>query len=126
MKTRGEIEDDICEAIGRFEKDYLGRESESCHVHLIGDLLIVRLEGALTAAEKHLAKTSPAEKGRDLIKTVRTQLMETARPILQTIVEEVAGVKMVSLHHDISTTTGEQVILFTFASPPPFRNATKK
>jgi uncharacterized protein YbcI len=79
---------------------------------LIGDLLVVRLQGVLTAAEKQLVKTLHAEKGRDLLKQVRTQLIETARPLLEAMVEGITGVKVVSLHHDISTVTGEEVVLF--------------
>jgi uncharacterized protein YbcI len=50
---------------------------------------------------------------------VRTQLMETARPFLETMVSEVTGVKVTSLHHDISTATGEEVVLFSLVEPPP-------
>ena len=103
MKTQGEIEAAICEGISRFEQEYMGRGPKDIHAHLIGDLLVVRLHGVLTAAEQQLVKTLPAEKGRDLLKQVRTQLMETARPVLEAMVQEITGVKVVSLHHDIST-----------------------
>jgi uncharacterized protein YbcI len=83
----------------------------------------VRLSGVLTAAEQQLVKTPPAEKGRGLLKEVRTQLMETARPALEKRVQDMTGVKVVSLHHDISTVTGEEVVLFTLAAPPVFRDA---
>jgi uncharacterized protein YbcI len=87
---------------------------------------VVRLHGVLTAAEQQLVKSLQAEKGRDLLKQVRTQLIETARPVLEAMVQEVTGVKMVSLHHDISTTTGEEVVLFTLAESPLFRDAKNK
>jgi uncharacterized protein YbcI len=61
------------------------------------------------------------EKGRDLLKQVRTHLIETARPVMEAMVEEITGVKVISLHHDISTTTAEEVVLFTLAEPPPVR-----
>jgi len=126
MKTQGEIEAAICEGISRFEQEYMGRGPKDIHAHLIGDLLVVRLHGVLTAAEQQLVKSLQAEKGRDLLKQVRTQLIETARPILEAMVQEVTGVKMLSLHHDISTATGEEVILFTLAESPLFRDAKKK
>ena len=116
MKTQGEIEAAICEGISRFEQEYMGRGPKDIHAHLIGDLLVVRLQGVLTAAEQQLVKTLPAEKGRDLLKQVRTHLIETARPILEAMVQEITGVKVLSLHHDISTITGEEVVLFTLAS----------
>ena len=121
MKTQGEIEAAICEGIGRFEQEYMGRGPKGIHTHLIGDLLVVRLRGVLTAAEQQLVKTLPAEKGRGLLKQVRTQLMETARPALEAMVQEITEVEVVSLHHDISTTTGEEVVLFTLATAPAAR-----
>ena len=121
MKTRGEIEAAICDGLTRFEQEYMGRGPKHIHAHLVGDLLVVRLRGVLTAAEQQLAKSLPADKGRDLLKQVRTHLIETARPLLEALVHEVTGVKVVSLHHDISTATGEEVVLFTLAEAPPFR-----
>jgi uncharacterized protein YbcI len=126
MKTQGEIEASICEGISRFEQDFMGRGPKDIRTHLIGDLLIVRLQGVLTAAEQQLVKVLPAEKGRDLLKQVRTQLIETARPLLEAMVEEITGTKVLALHHDISTVTGEEVVLFTLAESPLFRQAKKK
>ena len=126
MKTQGEIEAAICAGINRFEQEYMGRGPKDLHAHLIGDLLVVRLQGVLTAAEQHLVKTLQPEKGRDLLKQVRTQLIETARPVMESMVQEVTGVKVLSLHHDISTLTGEEVVLFTLADSPIFREAKKK
>ena len=92
----------------------------------LGDLLVVRLQGVLTAAEKQLVKTLPAEKGRDLLKQVRTHLIETARPLLEAMIQEVTGVKPLSLHHDISTVTGEEIVIFTLAESPLLRETKKK
>jgi len=126
MKTQGEIEAAICEGISRFELDYMGRGPKDIHAHLLGDLLVVRLKGVLTAAEQQLVKSLPAEKGRDLLKQVRTHLIETARPVMEAMVQEVTGAKVLSLHHDISTTTGEKVVLFTLAESPLLRESKKK
>src|SRR5437016_9427698 len=102
MKTQGEIEAAICSGISKFERSYMGRGPKDIRAHLIGDLLVVRLRGVLTAAEQQLVKALPAEKGRDLLKQVRTHLLETARPIMEALVQEVTGAKPLSLHHDIS------------------------
>src|SRR5438034_6154597 len=96
MKTLGEIEAAICEGVSRFEQDYMGRGPKDIHAHLIGDLLVVRLHGVLTAAEQQLVKTQPPEKGRDLLKQVRTQLIETARPLLEAMLQEATGVQVLS------------------------------
>lgn len=121
MKTQGEIEATICQGIARFEQEYMGRGPKDIQCHLVGDLLVVRLQGVLTAAEQQLVKTHVPEKGRDLLKEVRTQLVELARPVLETMVREATGVGVLSLHHDISTTTGEEIVLFTLAELPEVR-----
>lgn len=126
MKSQGEIEAAICEGLNRFEQEYMGRGPKDVHAHLIDDLLVVRLEGVLTAAEQHLVKSLPAEKGRDLLKQVRTHLIETARPLMEAMVQDILGVKVLSLHHDISTLTGEEIIVFTLAKAPNFREVKKR
>jgi uncharacterized protein YbcI len=126
MKTQGEIEAAICEGMTRFEQQYMGRGPKDIHAHLLGDLVVVRLYGVLTAAEQQLVKALPAEKGRDLLKQVRTHLIETARPMMEALVMEATGVKVVSLHHDISTTTGEEVVLFTLTASPVYRESKRK
>jgi uncharacterized protein YbcI len=126
MKTQGEIEAAICDGITRFEQEYMGRGPKDIRTHLIDDLIFVRLQGVLTAAEQHLVKSLPAEKGRDLLKQVRTHLLETARPLLETLIQEVTKIKVVSMHHDISTITGEEVMLFSLAEAPKVRETKKK
>lgn len=123
MKTQGEVEAAICKGMSHFEQEYMGRGPKDIHTHLIGDLLVVRLLGVLTAAEQHLVTTLPAEKGRDLLKQVRSQLIEVARPALETLVQEITGVNPLSLHHDISTLTGEEIVIFTLAETPCVREA---
>jgi len=126
MKTQGEIEAAVGHGISRFQQDYMGRGPKDVHTYLIGDLLVVRLKGVLTAAEQQLVKSFPAEKGRDLLKQVRTHLIETARPILEALVLEATGVKVECMHHDVSTSTGEEVVLFSLAELPEYRENKKK
>jgi uncharacterized protein YbcI len=126
MKTQGEIESSICEGISHFEQDYMGRGPKDIRAHLLGDLLVVRLQGVLTAAEQHLVKSLPAEKGRDLLKQVRTHLIEMARPVMEAMVQDATGAKVLTLHHDISTVTGEEIVAFTLADSPAFREAKKR
>jgi len=126
MKTQGEIEAAISDGISRFELEFMGRGPKDIRAHLIGDLLVVRLQGVLTAAEQHLVTTLPSDKGRDLLKQVRTQLIEASRPVLEKLVLEITGTPVRSLHHDISTVTGEEVVLFTLAETPHFREIKRK
>ncbi len=126
MKTQGEIEAAICQGMNRFEQEYMGRGPKEIHTHLIRDLVVVRLHGVLTAAEQQLVKKLAVEKGRDLLKQVRTHLIETARPLMEAMIQNITGVGVLSLHHDISTVTGEEVVLFTLTAAPSFREVKQK
>jgi uncharacterized protein YbcI len=123
VKTQGEIEAAICKGMSRFQQGYMGCGPKDIRAHLIGDLLVVRLQGVLTVPEQHLVKSLPDEKGRDLLKQVRTHLIEAARPIMAAMILDVTGVKLLSLHHDISTVSGEEVVLFALAESPDYRRA---
>ena len=126
IKTQGEIEASICAAVSHFHQEYLGRGPTRIQAHLIVDLLLVRLFGVLTVAERQLVNEPDSKNGRDLVKQVRTQLIETVRPLMQSLTEEVTGVQMISLHHDISTVMDEELIVLTLAEPPRLREAAKK
>ena len=126
MKTLGEIEAAVCSGITRFDQEYMGRGPKEICTHLIGDLIVVRLKGVLTAAEQQFVKTLPPEKGRDLLKQVRTHLIETAQAYMEALVLETTGITVQSLHHDISTLTSKEVVLFTLTAMPRFREAKNK
>jgi uncharacterized protein YbcI len=126
MKTKGEIEAAVSEGMSRFELDYMGRGPKRIQTYLIDDMLVVRLHGVLTAAEQHLVQTLPTDKGRDLLKQVRTHLIEVARPLMSAVVEGITGRKVVSLHHDISTITGEEVVIFIMDGSPEVRELRGK
>ncbi|MBC8482080.1 MAG: DUF2294 domain-containing protein [Planctomycetes bacterium] len=100
-KTKGQVEAEISEAIIKFEKEYMGRGPDETKTYLIGDMVLVRLRGVLTPAEKQLAKTDDNLKGRALIKQVRIELLEKARVLLENIVQDVLGKKVVTMHTDI-------------------------
>ncbi len=118
--TQTESEAAICDGIIRFQEEYLGWRSDEVQIHFIKDLMVVRIRNVLTLAERQLGKTLLPEKGRDLIKQTRKQLLELARPMLESLVHEAAGVKVRSMHHDFSTVTGEEVIVFSLAQIPRF------
>jgi len=117
-KSRGQLEAEIGEAVMRFEKEYMGRGPLETKTYLIDDLVLVRLRGVLTQAEHQLAKSGKEDKGRQLIKQVRVELIERGRPLLDAAVESITGRKVKSLHTDISTVTGERVIIFTLDATP--------
>jgi uncharacterized protein YbcI len=45
---------------------------------------------------------------------------------LDALVADITGVKPRSLHHDISTLTGEEIVVFTLDEAPCYREAKKK
>jgi uncharacterized protein YbcI len=109
-KSKGQLEAEISNALIQFEKDYMGRGPMETRAYIIDDLILVRLKAVLTPAEQQLAKNP---EGTNLIKQIRSNLLEQARGLLQQVVEQVTGHKVLSLHTDISTKTGERVIIFT-------------
>ncbi len=52
----------------------------------------------------------------ELIKKVRSTLIENAKAILFQVITDITRVKALGLHTDISTVTGERVIVFTLKS----------
>ena len=109
-KTKGQIEAQISEAKIRFEKEYMGRGPTETKAYIIKDMVLVRLKGVLTPAEEQLTKSA---EGADLIKRTRMQLLEGARVLLENMISDIMGCQIRSLHTDISTKTGERVIIFT-------------
>jgi len=108
--TIGQMEAQISAAIINFEKEYMGRGPKEIKTYIIKDMIFIRLKGVLTPAEEQLAKT---DDGANLIKRIRVQLLESAKVLLNSIIREITGCTVLSLHSDISTKTGERIIVFT-------------
>jgi len=132
MKSQGEIEAAVCDGVSRFQQEVIGRGPRDIHAHLVGSLVVVRLQGVLTPAERQLVAPSGGDShaqgngadggnGRALLKQIRTHVVANGRGRLVSLVESVAGVKLVSIHHDISTVTGEELLVFSLAAPPACR-----
>jgi uncharacterized protein YbcI len=126
MKTQGEVEAAVCECMTRFMQEFMGRGPKEIRSHIVGDMLIVRLKGVFSGAETSLAAVLPAEKGRDLIKGVRTHLVEASWPRLEQMVEANCGTPCMSMHHDVSTVTGEEIFVFTLRGEPEVRLVKRK
>jgi uncharacterized protein YbcI len=120
MKTKGQLESEISEAITRFEKEHMGRGPLETRTYLVDDLVIVRLKGVLTKAEHALVKSDRSVRARELIKQVRIELIENGRSILEEMIQDITRRKVKSLHTDISTETGERLIVFTLDRPPEY------
>lgn len=116
-KSIGQLEAEICEAVIKFEKEYMGRGPLETKAFILDDIVLVRLKNVLTQAELKLANAHDSKDGRELIKRVRIALLEQGRPLLEAALEKILDAKVKSLHTDISTVTGERVILFSLDSP---------
>jgi len=108
-KSKGQLESDISVVMTKFEKEHLGRGPKEVRTFIIQDLILVRLKGILTPAEEKLVSEAD---GTQIIKQVRRRLIESSRPILEKLIEEKIDAKVISLHTDISSRTGERVIIF--------------
>jgi uncharacterized protein YbcI len=118
MKTKGELEAEVSAAVIRFKRDYMGRGPQEVRTFLVEDVTLVRLRGFLTPAEQRLAQVEDPHRGRDLIKQLRVELIEHGRELLEQAVEAILGVRVLSLHTEISTRTGESVIVLSLLDDP--------
>ena len=116
MKTKGDLEAEIGHALIRFKKEVLGRGPLSVRVWLLEDVLLVRFAGVLTTSDQKLAKIEDRRRGRELVKQIRVELIEDSRTLLDNLIFGLLGVHVISLHTDISTKTGESVMVFTLES----------
>ncbi len=126
MKSQGEIEAAVCDAVSRFQVDCMGRGPHRVHAHLVENRLFVHLEGVLTAAEQRLIDGRGDGRGVELLRQLRSHLVLAGRPRLESLVCDATGAPPISVHHDISPTTGEEVIVLTLAAPPPCRDRKRR
>jgi uncharacterized protein YbcI len=110
--SKGELEDRISRALTQWEKEYLGRGPISVKTDIVRNMIIVLLKGILTPAEKNLARTLD---GMLSIKRIRADLIESGNEVLKDLLREITTVNVVSFHTDVSTRTGERVIVFIMA-----------
>ena len=118
--TKGQIEATISDAVTKFEKEFMGRGPLETKTYIIDDMVVVRLRGVLTKAEHRLIRAEKNERGRDLIKQVRMELLENNRPELENMLKGITRRRVRSLHTDISTSSGERIILLVLDRPIEF------
>jgi uncharacterized protein YbcI len=106
--TKGQVEARISEAMSKFEVEYMGRGPEKVRTSILHDMIIIRLKGFLSVSEKNLAST---KEGVELIKNHRRALFENARAQLIETVQSVLKIEIISVHSDVSTVTGEKIII---------------
>ena len=108
--TKGQLEAKLSEAVSKFELEYMGRGPKSIRTYIINDMIVIRLTGFLSPSEQKLTDNP---QGIELFKKVRSSLFEGGRGYLETLIKEIINVAIVSTHSDISTKTGEKIIIIT-------------
>ena len=104
-KTEVAISDEMM----AFQHEFVGRGPDRIRTRIVEDLVIVRSFDVFTPAERQLANS---HEGRRLIKAMRQQVREAGRSDLEAIVQKHTGVEVVSVHSDISTSSGEWMDVF--------------
>ena len=112
MSVKGVMEEKITNAMIKIQKEQTGRGANIGRSYIIKDMIAVRLGGVLTPAESNLAHDN---EGRRLVKDLRYHLDYTTRPQMEKIIYDITGVKVVSIHGDISTRTSERMEVFILA-----------
>lgn len=127
-RSQGEIEAAVCYAVTRFQQDYLGRGPRDITAHLVEDTLVIHLTGVLSAAEQRLfdGHRGDGRRGAELLKQLRGHLVHAGQPMLEELVTAATGTRPVSIHHDISLVTGEEVLVVTLAGSPACRHRRQR
>ena len=111
--TKGQLESEISKALTQWEKDFLGRGSVTVKTDILRDMVIVVLKGVLSPAEHRLSET---QEGLLSVKKIRADLVESGRKELGEIIQNLTGQKVTIFHTDISTRTGERIMVFRLSS----------
>ncbi len=106
--TKGQLEAKISEIVSKFEVEYMGRGPKTIKTSILGDMIVVRLTGFLSPSEQKLTDNP---QGVELFKKVRTSLFEGGRGYLEALITEFIDAAIISIHSDISTKTGEKIII---------------
>jgi uncharacterized protein YbcI len=113
-RRQSKTEAAISDGMMAFQHEFVGRGPDRIKTYTIEDLVIVRSFGVFTPAERRLSESF---EGRKLIKAMRQQVLEAGRGQLEGLVESHTGAKVVSVHSDISTKSGEWVDVFVLEHP---------
>ena len=108
-KTKGQIEAEISDAMVKLQREQTGRGPNQAHTYILEDMVIVRMQEVLTPAERQLLGNPH---GQSLVKQFHQQMHEISRKSLENIIESHTGCRVMSIHNDVSTKSGEQVGIF--------------
>jgi uncharacterized protein YbcI len=109
-KPESTVARQIAQAASAFEQQRTGRAPSSVTVVLSGDTLVITVHGALSPAEKVLAK-SP--EGAAQVQEFHRQLFTNACGPLRDEIKRITGVEVREATAEVETATGTVVQVFT-------------
>jgi uncharacterized protein YbcI len=108
-KTKGQIEAEISDSMVKLQRERTGRGPTQAHTYIIHDMIVVRMQEVLTPAERQLTGNPH---GQSLVKQFHQQMHEIARKDLEAIIDSYTQCRVISVHSDVSTKSGEQVVIY--------------
>jgi uncharacterized protein YbcI len=108
--TKGQLEAQISNELSKFEKEYMGRGPKEIKTKIIQNHILIIIDGFLSQSEQKLAEN---EQGKKLVKDLRLALFDSSREQLISLIQELIGIRIISVHSDVSTKTGEKVVVLT-------------
>lgn len=108
--TKGQIEAKVSEAVAKFEVEFVGRGPKMIKTTILEEIIVIRQMGFLSAAEQKLAEDP---KGVEIVKQARVMLFEKCLENFKKMIRDIIAVEIVSVHSDVSTRTGEKVIILS-------------
>lgn len=109
-QPKSEMETAIRNAIIKFEQEFMGRGPTDVRACILRDVILIRLKGVLTQAERQLANNTD---GIEMVKRMRQNLIAQGRDKLCEQINTITGAKATALFTDIDTAIGERVFVFT-------------
>lgn len=97
-----------------FEEKYLSRRPRRIGIYVLSDVLVVRVHGILSPAERQLA-SSPD--GRILMRQLLLKEMEELRDVLSFELQSVTGVPVLGVSVDLDPENDERIVVCRFDAP---------
>ncbi|EQB22495.1 hypothetical protein UNSWDHB_165 [Dehalobacter sp. UNSWDHB] len=97
----------------------MGRGPKDIKTKIIQNHILIIIGGFLSQSEQKIANNN---QGIKLIKDMRTALFENTRDHLEELIKEIVNVRVISTHSDVSTKTGEKIIVLTIDNNLEERN----
>jgi uncharacterized protein YbcI len=121
-RTRGELEAAICDVLIHFEREYLGRGPTDVQVIIARNIIVARLQGTLTVAERHFVESAPPDTARQIVKQTRAQIIDAGRARLENSINKLTSTRLVTLFYDVSVSDDEEIFVYCLDDCPVVRS----